>query len=188
MDIVRIILDGYGYDVARGIITKEQYRQIEKSDALDNLWIKGLYKKLGKKWERIDLQQDYGIIMGDVIILVNEEEVLDLPTSVLDTITSNKNIIEKEKYNYPQTSEVVMTTVQYLSGRIADIMFITNDEFDISKLKFIMKDIHNENGNLIIESLISEIYYDGEPIPFGGSETDLRMSKIYFDIDENEKR
>jgi hypothetical protein len=188
MDIVRIILDGYGCDVARGIITKEQYRQIEESDALDNLWIKGLYKKLGKKWERIDLQEDYGIITGDLTILVNDEEVLDLPTSVLESITLDESIIKKEEYDYPRTKDVVMTTVQYLSGRIADIMFITNGDFEVSKLRFITKDIHNEDNDIIIESLISEIYYDGEPIPLVGSDTDLRMSNIYFDFDKDEKR
>ena len=76
-----------------------------------------------------------------------------------------------------------MTTIQHQSGTIADIMFIVNGEFDINKLKLVTKDIHNENNKVIIESLISEIYYDGQPLPFGGSETDLRMSNIYFDLD-----
>jgi len=183
MDIVRIILNGYGCEVARGIITREQYNQIENSEALDDIWVKGLYKKLGKKWERIDLQQDFGIINGDLIITVNDEEVLDLSTSVLETLKFNDNFLEKEKYRYPKTKDVVMTTVQHQSGTIADIMFIVNGEFDINKLKLVTKDIHNENNEVIIESLISEIYYDGELLPFGGSKTELRMSNIYFDLD-----
>jgi hypothetical protein len=184
MDIVRIILEGYGCEVSRGIITKEEYKKIEKSTSLDNIWVKGLYKYLGKKWERIDLQQDYGITRGDITISVNDDIILDLPTSVLEAI----DFVDFEGYNYPVTSDVVMTTVQQHSGKIADIMFMTTEEFDINKLKFVRKEIHNENNEIIIDSLISEVYYDGLPIPFGGSDTDLRMSNIYFDTNKNEKR
>ena len=189
MDIVRIILMGYGCEVSRGIITREEYKKLEKSNTLDNIWVKGLYKYLGKKWERIDLQQDYGITSGDILITVNEEIVVDIPITVLDTLNfNNGSIVENEGYQYPKTKDVVMTTVQQHSGTIADIMFMTADEFDVSKLKFIRKEIHNEENEVIIDSLISEVYYDGEPIKFGGSETDLRMSKIYFDINKNEKK
>ncbi len=190
MDIVRIILSGYGCEVSRGIITKEEHKRIENSDSLDNLWRKGLYKYLGKKWERIDLQQDYGITKGDILITVNEKEVLDLPISVLESLCLSKDdcMVEDEGYSYPKTNDVVMTTIQHHSGIISDIMFITADEFDVSKLKFVRKEIHNENNEVIIDSLISEVYYDGEPVPFGGGQTDLRMSNIYFDTKKNEKR
>ncbi len=182
MDIVRIILSGYGCEISRGIITKEEYTKIEKSNSLDNIWVKGLYKYLGKKWERIDLQEDYGITSGDLLVTVNDETIVDIPISVLDTINfSNGSIVQDEGYQYPKTNDIVMTTVQRHSGTIADIMFMTSDEFDISKLKFIRKEIHNENNDVIINSLISEVYYDGLPIKLGGSETDLRMSNIYFD-------
>lgn len=190
MDIVRIILSGYGCEVSRGIITKEEHKRIENSDSLDNLWRKGLYKYLGKKWERIDLQQDYGITKGDILITVNEEEVLDLPISVLESLclSGDDCMVEDWGYSYPKTNDVVMTTIQHHSGTISDIMFITADEFDVSKLKFARKEIHNENNEVIIDSLISEVYYDGEPVPFGGGQTDLRMSNIYFDTKKNEKR
>jgi hypothetical protein len=182
MDIVRIILSGYGCEVSRGIITKEEYKRIENSNSLDNIWVKGLYKYLGKKWERIDLQQDYGITSGDVLITVNEEAIVDIPISVLDSVNfNNGSMVEDEGYQYPKTKDVVMTTVQQHSGTIADIMFMTSEEFDVSKLKFVRKEIHNENNDIIINSLISEVYYDGLPIPLDGSETDLRMSNIYFD-------
>ena len=185
MDIVRIILSGYGCEVSRGIITNEEYRKMEESDTLDNIWVKGLYKYLGKKWERIDLQQDYGITNGDLVITVNDETIVDVPISVLDTLYFTNNcIIQDEGYGYPKTEDVVMTTIQKHSGTIADIMFMTNEEFDVGKLKFIRKEIHNEKSEVIIDSLISEIYYDEHPIKFGGSETDLRMSNIYF---ENKK-
>lgn len=186
MDIVRIILSGYGCEISRGIITKEEHRRMENSNSLDNIWVKGLYKYLGKKWQRIDLQEDYGITSGDILITVNDETVVDIPISVLDTLqfSDDDSIVEREGYEYPKTKDVVMTTIQKHSGIIADIMFITSDEFDVSKLKFIRKDIHNEDNDVIIDSLISEIYYDGEPVPFGGSETDLRMSNIYFDTNK----
>jgi len=190
MDIVRIILSGYGCEISRGLITKEEHNRIENSDSLDNLWVKGLYKYLGKKWERIDLQQGYGITKGDIVITVNGEVVLDLPISVLDSLylSDNDCVVEYVDYNYPKTNDVVMTTIQHLSGIISDILFITTDEFDIHKLKFIRKDIYNENKEIIIGSLISEVYYDGEPLELGGSQTDLRMSNIYFDNKKNEKK
>jgi hypothetical protein len=190
MDIVRIILSGYGCEVSRGIITKEEHRRIENSDSLDNLWVKGLYKYLGEKWERIDLQQDYGITKGDILITVNEEEVLDLPISVLESLCLNENdcMVEDEGYSYPKTNDVVMTTIQHHSGVISDILFITDGEFDVSKLKFIRKEIHNENNETIIDSLISEVYYDGVQLSIDGSKPDLRMSNIYFDTNKNEKR
>tara|TARA_R110002020_G_scaffold439076_3_gene649553 strand:- start:97 stop:642 length:546 start_codon:yes stop_codon:yes gene_type:complete len=179
MDIVRIILSGYGCEISRGIITKEEHMRMEKSNSLDNIWVKGLYKYLGRRWQKINLQEDYGITQGDIVITVNDEDVLDVPITVLDTI--NKDLVINEDYKYPKTTDVVMTTVQKLSGKIADIMFMTYDKFDMDKLKFIRKDIHNEDNECIIDSLISEVYYDGQPIEFGGSETDLRMSNIYFD-------
>lgn len=188
MDIVRIILNGYGCEVARGIITKEDYKEMEKSDSLDNIWVKGLYKYLGKKWTRIEQQlYEYGLINGDVKVLVNDEEVIDLQSNLLDTL--NGNMTSKEGWVYPRTNDVVMTTLQYQYGTIADVMFVINDEFDIRKLKFVEKEVHNDNNEVIINSLMSEIYYDDELIEFYGSSTDLTMSNIYFDKkDEHEKR
>ena len=190
MDIVRIILSGYGCEISRGIITKEEHNRMKNSDSLDNMWVKGLYKYLGKKWERIDLQEDYGITKGDILITVNDDTVLDLPISVLESLCSNNKdcLVEDEGYNYPKTNDVVMTTIQHHSGTISDIMFMTSEWFDINKLKFIRKEIHNENNETIIDSLISEVYYDGEPLEFGGSQTDLRMSNIYFDTKKDEKK
>ena len=73
-----------------------------------------------------------------------------------------------------------MTSVQNLEGIFMDVMFVVED-FDINKLKFIKKEIQDENENVIIDSLISEVYYDGENITFTGNNTDLRMVKFYYD-------
>jgi hypothetical protein len=191
MDIVRIILSGYGCEVSRGLITNEEYEKIEQSDILDDIWVKGLYKYIGMKWKRIDLQQDYGITSGDVLITVNDEVVMDLPITVLESMCFDDGgacVLEDTGYVYPNTTDIVMTTIQEHSGLISDILFMINGYFDIRKLKFIRKEVHNENNEVIINSLISEVYYDDEPIPFGGSNTDLRMSNIYFDIKKNEKK
>jgi hypothetical protein len=183
MDIVRIILDGYGCEVARGIITEEQHQKIKNSTTLDNIWVKGLYKYLGKKWKRIEEQLwDYGIINGDLKITVNNKPILDLPSETLSAI----GFVDSKKYYYPNTDDVVMTTVQYHSGVIADVMFMIDGEFNIDKLKFIEKEVHNENNEIIIDSLISEIWYDDYKIPLEGSSTDLRMSNVYFDTNDNE--
>lgn len=186
MDIVRITLTGCGYDVARGIVTKKDYNRIKDSTSLDNIWIKGLKKKLGKQWNRFREDfHEYGVTKGDITITVNDEELLSLPTSVLNSYSFNDtNLVDLEGYMYPITNDVVVTIVQELYGTFMDVVFITEEDFDIRKLKFIEKEIQNEREETIIESLISEVYYDGELINFTGDNTELRMSNIYFDTSD----
>ena len=183
MDIVRITLTGYGYDVARGIVAKKDYNRIKNSASLDNIWIKGLKKKLGNQWNefREDFHE-YGITKGDIIITVNDEEILNLPINVLDSYSfSDVDLVDLEGYMYPITDDVVVTIIQELQGTFMDVVFITEEEFDLKKFKFIEKEIQNEKEEAMISSLISEVYYDGEMINFTGDNTDLRMSNIYFD-------
>jgi len=184
MDIVRITLVGRGYDVVRGIVSKQEYNKLK--DSLNNVWIKDLNKKLSKKLKGfIQEFHDYGITKGDIVITVNDEEMINLPISVLDSYSfDGVDLVELEGYHYPVTTDVVMTSVQRLEGVFMDVIFITEDEFDINKLKFIEKEIQDENENTIIDSLISEVYYDGEQIIFTGNDTDLRMVEIYYDTGE----
>lgn len=183
MDIVRITLTGYGYDVARGIVAKKDYNRIKNSASLDNIWIKGLKKKLGKQWNEFKEDfHEYGITKGDIIITVNDEEILNLPINVLDSYSfSDVDLVDLEGYMYPITDDVVVTIIQELQGTFMDVVFITEEEFDLRKFKFIEKEIQNEKEEAMISSLISEVYYDGEMINFTGDNTDLRMSNIYFD-------
>jgi hypothetical protein len=187
MDIVRITLMGQGYDVVRGIVSKQEYNKLKNS--LNNVWIKDLNKKLRKKLKGfIEEFHDYGISSGDIIITVNEEEVINLPISVLNSYSFNDvNLVELEGYMYPITDEVVMTSVQKIDGILMDVMFITEEDFDINKFKFIEKEIQNEKEDTIINSLISEVYYDGQLINFTGNNTELRMSNVYYDIDGGKK-
>jgi len=182
MDIVRITLSGQGYDVVRGIVSKQEYTKLK--DSLNNVWIKDLNKKLSKKLKGfIQEFHDYGITKGDITITVNGEEIINLPISVLNSYSFNDvDLVDLEGYYYPVTNEVVMTSVQTLEGTFMDVMFITEEEFNINKLKFIEKEIQDENENVIIDSLISEVYYDGQQIIFTGNNTDLRMVKFYYDI------
>jgi hypothetical protein len=187
MDIVRITLMGQGYDVVRGIVSKQEYNKLKNS--LNNVWIKDLNKKLRKKLKGfIEEFHDYGISSGDIIITVNEEEVINLPISVLNSYSFNDvNLVELEGYMYPITDEVVMTSVQKIDGILMDVMFITEEDFNINKFKFIEKEIQNEKEDTIINSLISEVYYDGQLINFTGNNTELRMSNVYYDIDGGKK-
>jgi len=187
MDIVRLTLTGRGCVVTRGIILKKEYNRMKNSTILDNVWIKGLHKKLGKQWRGyIEDFHDYGIKSGDITITVNEDDYLDLPISVLNSYSFNDmDLVDLEAYNYPITDDVIVTAIQHLEGTVVDVMFVTEEEFDLSKLKFIEKEIHNEKEEVILGGLICEIYYDGEPIPFTGDNTDLRMSKVIFDTHEN---
>ena len=183
MDIVKITLFGSGFDVVRGIVSKQVYNRIKNSNSLDNIWIKDLNKKIGKKWESFTKEfHDYGITIGDITIPVKDEEMLNLPTSVLNSYSFNDvELVDLEGYHYPITKDVVVTSVQKIEGVIMDVMFVTEDDFDFGKFKFIEKEIQDEKENTIISSLICEVYDDGELIKFTGNNTDLRMSKIYFD-------
>lgn len=187
MDIVRITLTGQGYDVVRGIVSKQEYNKLKNS--LNNVWIKDLNKKLRKKLKGfVEEFHDYGITNGDITITVNDEEILNLPISVLDSYSFNDvNLVDLEGYTYPITNDVVMTSIQKLDGVFMDVIFITEEDFNINKFKFIEKEIQNEKENTIINSLISEVYYDGELINFTGNNTELRMSNIYYDIDGGKK-
>ena len=182
MDIVRITLVGQGYDVVRGIVSRQEYNKLK--DSLNNVWIKDLNKKLSKKLKGfIQEFHDYGITKGDIVITVNDEEILNLPISVLNSYSFNDvELVDLEGYHYPITNDVVMTSVQTLEGIFMDVIFVTEEEFKINKLKFIEKEIQDENENVIISSLISEVYYDGQQIIFTGNNTDLRMVKFYYDI------
>lgn len=182
MDIVRVTLSGYGCDVVRGIITKKDYEGFENSDSLVDVWVKDLNKKVIKKNSFKQEFHDYGITKGDIIVTVNDSEILNLPINILDSYTFNDvEIVDLEGYSYPITEDVIVTSIQSFEGVIMDVIFITKDDFDFSKFKFIQKEIHDEYEKPIITSLISEIYYDGERIKFNGANIDLRMSKVYFD-------
>jgi hypothetical protein len=175
MDIVRITLLGHGYDVVRGIVAKKEYNKMKNSNSLDNIWIKNLNKKISRKLKGfIQEFRDYGII--------------NLPISVLNSYSFNDiELVELEGYHYPVTDEVVMTSVQKLEGVFMDVVFVTKEDFDFSKFKFIEKEIQDEKENIIISSLIAEVYYDGELISFTGNNTELRMSNIYYDIGGGKK-
>ena len=113
---------------------------------------------------------------------MNDEEILNLPINVLDSYSfSDVDLVDLECYMYPITDDVVVTIIQELQGTFMDVVFITEEEFDLKKFKFIEKEIQNEKEEAMISSLISEVYYDGEMINFTGDNTDLRMSNIYFD-------
>lgn len=187
MDIVRITLMGQGYDIVRGIVSKKEYSKIKNS--LNNVWVKDLNKKITEKLKGfIEEFHDYGITRGDIKITVNDEELFNLPISVLDSYSfSNVDLVEVSGYAYPITNDVIMTSVQSLEGVFMDVIFITKDEFDLNKLKFIEKEIQDENEN-IIANLIGEVYYDGEQIIFTGNNTDLRMVRIYYDTGDNNNK
>lgn len=188
MDIVKIMLLGSGYDVTRGIVTKKNYKKIKNSSTLDNVWIKKLGKKIEKNFTGFKTEfNDYGISKGDLIIEVNGEEFVNIPISVLEDYTfNNTELMELEGYQYPSTDGVVVTSVQELYGVFMDVIFVTSEKFDVTKFKFIKKEIQDEKEETLF-NLISEVYYDEELIKFEGDNTDLRMSNVNFDIGKKEK-
>ena len=182
MDIVRITLSGYGYDVVRGIVEKRNYNKLKNSNSLDNIWVKNLNDKITKNWHSfIEDFRDYGITNGDISITVNDEEIISLPIHALRDTFEGLDWVDLEGYQYPVTDDVVMTSIQRLEGTFMDVIFVTSEDFDLSKLRFIEKEIQNEKEETVIDSLISEVYYDGELIDFTGDNTELRMSNIIFE-------
>jgi len=186
MDIVRIKLLGpEGYDVARGVVTKKVYNNIEKSNSLNDVWDKDFNKKIKKFWDFKKDFHDFGIKKGDIIIELNGKEIINIPLSCLEGFTfSDVELIEEEGYGYPVTSDIVLTSIQQLEGLFMDVIFITEEPFDFNKFKFIKKVIHNEKEEVILNDLISEVYYDGFLLNFEGGFTELRMSKVFFDDEE----
>lgn len=182
MNIVRITMEGYGCEIARGTIPKDEYKKVKNSNTLDNVWLKNLYKnKVKKQFKNIEEQfHDLGLINGDLTIEVNFEIVKLLPIGVIN----DYGMTSLEKYGYPQTDDIVLTTVQHQEGIVCDTMFIIDDEFDIDKLKIIEKQIVDKVDNVLIPSLYCEIRYDGQTVPITGTITDLRMSRIFYDTHE----
>jgi ribosome-associated toxin RatA of RatAB toxin-antitoxin module len=62
MDIVKITMMGYGCEIARGIITPQNYKKVE--NLIDNVWHKNLFKKLKGETKIKTYSEDYGIIKG----------------------------------------------------------------------------------------------------------------------------
>ncbi len=182
MDFIRITLSGFGYDIQRDIITEKEYRRIEESNSLDDIWFKGLNEFLDDECDKIKIQNDYGMYSGDLIVEVNNEIVLDVPISILDEVDSR---VRKETYRYPKTKDIVMTTIQKHSGIISDMYLVSLESFNISELNFIFKTIENENGTNITDRLLSEIEYMGDKFKVDFSDTELLGSNVYFDNKKN---
>jgi len=182
MKIVRITMKGFGCEIARGLVPKEEYKKVEKSNTLDNVWSKNLYKKRVKKqYKNIREQFNHlGLISGDLTVEIDGEVTQQLPISATDSF----GLSILERYEYPKTNDIVLTTVQHQEGIVCDTMFITADDFDINKLKIIEKQVVGKVDNLLIPSLFCEIRYDGISVPITGTITDLRMSRLYYDTNE----
>lgn len=182
MNIVRITMDGYGCEIARGIIPKKDYKNVTKS--LDNVWTKNLYDKLVKK-EFKNINEQFhvlGLINGDLTIEIDGDVILEIPISV----TNSNGMSIKEVYEYPESKDIVLTSVQHQEGIVCDTMFITSEDFDINKLHIVEKQIEGKVDNPLLPSLYCEIRYDGETVPITGTITDLRMSRLFYDTHEQQ--
>jgi hypothetical protein len=179
MDIVKITMFGYGCEIGRGTIKQKDYKKLKNLD--EDVWHKNLIKKL-KETKDIDLEiisEDYGIIKGDIKIEVEGETVLDTQVTTLDIL--NENIVTDQIVEYPNTEDIVITTVQHLEGVICDTLIVIDEDFDIKNLKLIRKDIIYNVDNPLVSSLYCELYYNNEKIPMTDSITDLRNSRLYLE-------
>lgn len=177
MDIVKITMQGYGCEISKGIINREDYNKINK--LIDNVWHKNLFKKLKEKSKIKTYSEDYGIINGNIKIEVNDVVIMDNDVSTIEVI--NKVKTKTLNIKNPKTEDIVLTTVQHQEGVICDTIFLIDEEFDISKLCFIKKNIFYNIDNPSMSTLYCELYYDGELIPLTDSKTDLRTSRLYLE-------
>jgi len=180
MDIVKITMKGYGCEINRGIIIEENYKKIEKY--LDNVWVKNLFKKLEEETEIKTLEKEYGLIRGDIRVDVNDTLLIDTSIKSFESFVNSK----KEKIEYPTTKDIIITSIQHQEGIFSDTIFVLNGDFDLNKITLLKKDISNRVDNLLVSSLYCGLYYDGELIPMTDNITDLRMSRLYFEK-QNEK-
>jgi len=189
MDIVRIILQGTeGFDIVRGAISTNDYEEIDNSDYLNNVWNKNLNKFFRKNWNIEEKNQIFGLKKGDLIVELNGEEILNTPINILENYDV---LIDKKDCIYPVTNDIVMTSLQTLEGTFMDVIFVTEDKFNFNKFKFIEKTIWDETNKVILDKLISKVYYDDVLLNFEGVETELKMSKVFFNntekLQKNEK-
>jgi len=175
MDIVKITMSGYGCDIARGTMSIKEHMKMKH--LINNVWQKNLYKKLKKESNIVTHSENCGVIKGEIQIEVNDQIILDTDLSTLEVL-GHTNVIKEE---YPITHDVVITAVQHQEGTFCDVMFILNEDFDISKLKLTRKDVMYNVDNPLVSSLYCEIYYDGIQVPLEVSETDLRNSRLYLE-------
>jgi len=182
MDIVRIIMEGYGCEIHRGTVSKEKYKELE--DSFDDIWSKDLIKKIEENKNVKKEAHYFGLINGDIKIEINDFVFIDTSISAFEALVNNKTDV----IDYPNSKDVVVTSIQHQQGIFSDSIFVMFDNFDLNKITIIKKDIKNKVDNLPIASLYCELYYDGELIPMIDDVTDLRMSRLYFEnTTENEK-
>lgn len=177
MDIIKISMVGYGCEIARGTITPQDHKKVK--NIIDNVWHKNLFKKLKKEIDIKTYSEDLGIIKGDIRIELNDELILDNQISTLEVLDIVE--IRGEEIKYPKTNDVVITTVQHQEGVICDNIFITAEDFDITKLKLVKKNIIYNVDKPLMASLYCDLYYDGEKIHLTDSKTDLRTSRLYLE-------
>jgi hypothetical protein len=179
MDIVKITMFGYGCEIGRGTVKQKYYKKLKNLD--EEVWQKNLIKKLkeDKDVEIKIISEDYGIIKGDIKIEVEDDVIMDTQIITLDIL--NEDIVKNEVIHYPDTKDIVITTVQHLEGVICDILFVIDGKFDLDKLKLVRKDIVYNVDNPLVTSLYCELYYDNEMIPLTDPITDLRNSRLYLE-------
>jgi len=175
MDIIRITMRGYGCEFNRGILPKGGEKKLEES--LNNVWLKNLYKKLEEKTKINKVAEEIGLLNGDIEIEVNGEIIIDMPIKSFEALITS----ESETLDYPKSNGVVLTSVQHQEGVLSDTIFLLDNDFDLSKLKIIKKDIKGNIDNAIVSSLYCRLYYEDEIIPMSDNTSDLRMSRLYLE-------
>jgi hypothetical protein len=181
MDIVKITLTGYGCEFARGTIKKHNYKKIES--LIDDVWHKNLFKKIKKETEIKTYSEEYGIIKGDLSIELNGEHLLEYQLTTLEVL--NFIEIEEREEDYPKTEDIVLTTVQHQEGLITEVIFVTKDDFDVTRLRLIKKNINYNSDKNLKSTLYCGLYYEDEKIPLIESDTDLRSSFLYLEKNKN---
>lgn len=175
MNIVRIVISGYGCEINRGVLLEGDQKNIE--NFLYDSWVNDLFKKLEEKTKIEKLVSVVGLISGDVLISVNGELIINTSINSLDSIIKNT----VKKIDYDKKEGVLITSLQHKEGVFSDTVFVLDDNFDLNRLSIVKNDLTDEQNIVNPSLLYSEMYYEDEPIQIVSTSTDLRMSRLYLE-------
>lgn len=182
MSLVRIKLIGKGQKVTRGAINYDDYKKLKKND-IEKIWFNNLDEYIGKKWYEVkDNCDEIGLISGSVEVIVDGEELINITTNSLERLfINNKPLIELDWIDYQSCGNTVVTSELDIEGTLYDSSFIIDNEFDLSKIKFITKSIEDKNGSVGYDLFISEVWYDDTKLTLTNGDFDVKLSKIKID-------
>jgi hypothetical protein len=170
MNVIRLIIEGFGSEVVNCTLPEKEFIRLDKSGVLDDVWVKDLYKtKIKNKFDFIENYRKFGLISGDISIEIDGNQEFFSPL----TATQNQtiNIITTEKTNN-------LTIVQNYKGVFLDTTFILKDTFNIDKLTINKYYLVGSVDNILVPHIFCDVIYDGFKLNLNTKNTEMITSKV----------